>query len=480
MPEAVAVRPARTRTVETKTVEQVPVNEIEGTGLGKPWADWLRERTAEELEITEVSIYRYEPAAMKGFLEKLGGFNNPTRCEPIDEGWIASRYGGGTYGVKIYSKDGKSSFDRNVVVAGEPKLSAREKAAQAPAAAPASNGDGLGRLVDVLERTIDRLDRQHAPPATAAPQGAKEIIETMAAIEGFREKLHPAPPAPKSPLEDLQVLLTVVDKLKPAPPVESPLQKALLDAVIAQVTQPKKSLIDELEGLGKLLPLIQNFAGGGEKADWKTALITTAAEKIPDVIEGVNKIMGSRVEEAKAITARAEAVARIRATGAAPIQAGPSSVPVGAGNGVQTSAQTAPAEPPPWKPLNVTPIDAHGHAPAAEASPTPADVIPPGSFADTPLAGAQPTPEMYVDAYLKNRIVQLVATHAEPALVVDVIDAMAPEVGAMLSQATESQVRKFITEDPILREMSGLPHYEAFLEDFIAVLHEAPEPTQVH
>ena len=469
MPE-LAVRPARTRTVETKTTEQVPVIEAEGTGLGKPWPEWLRDRTPEEMEITEVSIYRYEPAAMKGFLEKLGGFNNPTRCEAIDEAWIASRYGGGTYGVKIYAKDGKSSFDRNVLVAGEPKLSAREKAAQAPAAAPASNGDGLGRLVDVLERTIDRLDRQHAPPAAAAPSpGAKEIIETMGALEDLRAKINPAPaapPAPKSALDDLDKLLGIVEKLKPAPPPESPLQKTLIDAVVAQIAKPKQTLIEELKGLGELLPLIQNFAGGGDK-DWKSALITTAAEKLPEVIEGVGNIMGKRVEEAKALAVRAEAIARVRAAGlapAAPIPAGPVVV--------QTSAQTPPAEPPPWKPLNVTPID--GHAPAAEASPTiPAEVIPPGQ---------PPAPEFIaaaVDGFLKNRIVQLVATHAEPALVVDVIDAMAPEVGAMLSQATESQVRKFITEDPVLREMAALPHYEAFLADFLEVLHEAPEGVPV-
>jgi hypothetical protein len=465
-----AVRPARMRTVETKTVEEVPVDSPGSQSLGKPWQEWLRDRTPDELAITEVSIYRYEPASMRGFLEKLGGFNNNLPCEAIDEGWIATRYGGGTYGVKIYSKDGKSSFDPKVIVAGEPKLPKSQQAATAPA--PAGD-NGIGRLVDVLERTIDRLDRQHPPAATAAPsQGAKEIIETMSALEELRAKVNPAPPAPKSALEDLGAILQIVDKLKPPPPVESPLQKALLDAVIAQVTIPKKSLIDELEGLGKLLPLIQNFAGGGDKADWKTALITAATEKLPDVIEGVGKVMDKRVSEAQALALREQARAQTMAIarGAAPIPAGP----VPAAPGVQTSAKPAePAEPAPWRPLSVVPIDGH---PATAAPAAPAEVIPPG----VAITDEQARAAAAIDGFLKNRVVQLVAQHAEAGLVVDFIDSASPELGAMLSQATESQIREFIGADPVLAEIKGLPHYEAFLREFLEVLHEESEPARVH
>jgi hypothetical protein len=288
----------------------------------------------------------------------------------------------------------------------------------------------------------------------------------MSALEDLRHKVSPAPPAPKSMLEDLGAILQIVDKLKPPPPVESSLQKALLDAVIAQVTIPKKSLIDELEGLGKLLPLIQNFAGGGDKADWKTALITAATEKLPDVIEGVGKVMDKRVSEAQALALREQARAQTMAIarGTAPIPAGP--VPV------QTSAKPAePAEPAPWRPLSVVPIDGQ---PAAQASP--AEVIPPG----VAIADEQARVAAAIDAYLKNRVVQLVAQHAEAGLVVDFIDSASPELGAMLSQATESQIREFIGADPVLAEIKGLPHYEAFLREFLEVLHEESEPARVH
>jgi hypothetical protein len=458
---------ARTRTVETITKEEIPLTERESQALGKPWPEWLRERTPDQLAITEVMIYRREPPP-GGFLEKLGG-NSGVACEPIDENWIANRYGGGVYGIRIYSKDGKSSYEPALRITGEPKPSPRERAQQAATAPPASNGDnGIGRLVDVLERTIDRLQQHPVTPAAAPSQGAKEIIETMSALEDLRAKVHPAPPtppAPKSALDDIQSILQLVEKLKPAPPQETPFEKAMREAMVAQLTQPKKSLIDELEGLGKLLPLIQNFAGG-EKADWKTALIEKGLERVPEIIDGVGKVMDKRVSEAQALAvrdqARAQAIAIARgsaAAPAAPIPAGP--VPV------QTSAK-APAEPAPWKPLEVVPID-EPLAAAARATP---EVIPPG----TPI---QASPEQYIDAYLKNRIVQLVAQHAEAGLVVDVIDAMAPEVGAMLSQASESHVRDFIGKDPVLREIAELPHYERFLAEFLEVLHEEPETARI-
>jgi hypothetical protein len=478
-----ATKPARMRTVETKTVEEVPIEAPGSQSLGKPWQEWLRDRTPDELAITEVSIYRYEPASMRGFLEKLGGFNNNLPCEAIDEGWIATRYGGGTYGVKIYSKDGKSSFDPKVIVAGEPKVPKSQQAAATPPA-PGDNGESPS-LVDVLERMIERLQHQQTPPpAVGTSQGAKEIIETMSALEDLRHKVNPAPPAPKSALEDLSSILQIVDKLKPPPPpppVESPLQKALLDAVIAQVTQPKKSLIDELEGLGKLLPLIQNFAGGGDKGDWKTALIEKGLERVPDIIDGVGKVMDKRVSEAQALAVREQARAQTMAIARGAAAASP--IPAGPVPGVQTSAKPAePAEPAPWRPLSVVPID--GHPPAAQAPNgdahynvhAPAEVIPPG----VAITDEQARAAAAIDAYLKNRVVQLVAQHAEAALVVDFIDSASPELGAMLSQATESQIQAFISEDPVLKEIEGLPHYRAFLAEFLEVLHEAPEPARVH
>jgi hypothetical protein len=473
MVEAVATAPktARMRQVETKIIEQQPISEGESTGLGMLPLEWLRDQTPEQLADVRVRIYRREPLAMAGFLEALGGGGDELPCIPIDEAWIAARYGGGVYGVKVYSKkDGKGGFDPAVRIAGLPKLSPRERTEPATPTPAASNGDnGIGRLVDVLERTIDRLDRQHPPAATAAPpQGAREIIETMSALEDLRKKVNPEPPAPKSALEDLGAILQIVDKLKPPPPVESPLQKALLDAVIAQVTIPKKSLIDELEGLGKLLPLIQNFAGGGGGTDWKQLLIEKGLDRVPEIIDGVGKVMDKRVNEAQALAAREQARARLVevARGVAPA----SPIPTGPAP-VQTSAKPAePAEPAPWRPLSVVPID--GQSPA-QASP--AEVIPPG----VAITDEQARAAAAIDAYLKNRVVQLVAQHAEAGLVVDFIDSASPELGAMLSQATESQIREFIGADPVLAEIKGLPHYESFLREFLEVLHEESEPARV-
>jgi hypothetical protein len=189
------------------------------------------------------------------------------------------------------------------------------------------------------------------------------------------------------------------------------------------------------------------------------------------VIEGVSKVMSQRVEEAKALAvrdqARVQGIAILRGQGGAIPQPASSAAPAGAApHNVQTSAQAPAAEPAPWQPLKVVPID--GAAPP----PAPAAVAPAEIISEQAAAVA-------IDTFLKNRIVQLVAQQADPGMILDFIDGAAPQIGAMLSQATEADVRKFITQDPILAEIAGLPHYEDFLGEFLDVLHEEPETTRV-
>jgi len=77
-----------------------------------------------------------------------------------------------------------------------------------------------------------------------------------------------------------------------------------------------------------------------------------------------------------------------------------------------------------------------------------------------------------VDRYVKQQIVRLVAEQADPLMVIDVIDGMHPAIGALLSRATEAEVRAFLAADPILAEITRLPHFEPYLADLLAALHE--------
>ena len=80
-----------------------------------------------------------------------------------------------------------------------------------------------------------------------------------------------------------------------------------------------------------------------------------------------------------------------------------------------------------------------------------------------------------MDRYLKQRVVALVAENADPVMLLDMIDGAAPVLAAMLTRATEQQIREFLAGDPQLAEITKLPHFEEYLARLIEVLHEAPE-----
>ena len=121
---ATATAAPRTRRIETKTIDEVPVSGYKP--LDAPWEEFLA-RLADNPDlaaITRVNLYRREPAANRGWLVEVQ--------EPIDEKWIARNFGGGVYDVKIKQKPDISHYERGIVISGEPK------GLQASAAAPAA------------------------------------------------------------------------------------------------------------------------------------------------------------------------------------------------------------------------------------------------------------------------------------------------------------------------------------------------------
>ena len=117
MPEAATA--VRTRNVKTITSEDIEVNGGEHKGLGVPWEEYLAGLTADELAIHDIYVYRKEPVATEGYLTKVH--------EAIDRQWLQDRFGGGVFELTIRSKSGKSHYERNIKIAGEPKLIERER-----------------------------------------------------------------------------------------------------------------------------------------------------------------------------------------------------------------------------------------------------------------------------------------------------------------------------------------------------------------
>ena len=464
----------RTRTVETKITEQQPVAS-RWKPFDMPWQDVCAELTDPALAaITEVSLYRVEPAQMKGFLIKTS--------EPIDETWIARNYGGGVYSVKIYRKPDYSLYERAIPIAGEPK--GPQIAGVAPAAAqPSTNDASMARVIDLLEKTIEKLNERSAPAAPQPSATQDSVVKMLseastAAIKLVADQAKPAPPpapeAPKSPLDSLESILAIVDRLKPKEgglDQELARLKTLKDILMPAGGAQGGSMLEQIKMVSEIVGIFDKMRGdgGGGAVDWKAALVDKLADKLPDVAREVRQIFDARAKETDARARGAAAVAAARAGQAPPAMPGPlpqaRSAPgpvAAAAPGVRPhvvpNASTPAGESPAW----AGPLDLGGSAEAA--APAAAEI------SAEAIREAQ-----IVDRYLKQRVVALVAENADPVMLLDMIDGAAPVLAAMLTRATEQQIREFLAGDPQLAEITKLPHFEEYLARLIEVLHEAPE-----
>lgn len=466
----------RVKTVETRTMEEVPIGE--SGGLGCLPLEYLASCSEDELGIANVRIYRYDAGSPGVFLLKL----DPALR--IDEDWIGTKFGGGTYGVKVYSKGGKSGFDPRVRIdprmygpAKDGPLSTSANGANQSAVAPAptlppANDAVLNRLADILERQNDRIERlfeqRNTPPApTQSDVAQNSVVSVMAeaskaAIGVVAEAAKAAISAPAATPAAANDFDQDLQRLKILKEIAAPPASATPQNPLEQVTQ----FVTLFDALDKFR------GGGGGGRDWKDTLVDKGIERIPDLVDLGKSILAGRSKEAEELRKREEARARF-------------SDNVRALQGQQPRPGTAPgqpaaAAPPPGEsvaPLRVVPIDFQpGAAPAAPesaaAAPLNPEIIPPIKE----VTQSQEQVNM-IQEWFKRRVVQLVAEGDEPAAVLDFIDRVDPVVGAIITKSTEKQIRAFLAADPILVEITRLPNYEAFLRGLLLELRdEGDEP----
>lgn len=453
---------ARTKTVETRTLEEVPVGE--GGGLGCLPLEYLAQCTEEELAIANVRVYRYDAGTPGIFLVKL----DP--AQRIDEDWIGQKFGGGTYGVKVYSKGGKSGFDRGVRIdprvygpAKDGPLSTSANGNGSPPAAPPppANDAVMNRLIDAMERQSDRIERlfeqRAAPPA--APAAEQSVVAVMAeaskaaigvVAEAAKQAIG-AGSAREAPKEnsfdqDLQ-------RLKILKEIAAPAQAAPVPNAVEQVAQ-----------LATLIEAVRKLGGEGGGTDWKTALVDKGLDHIPELVDLGKSIMAGQNKQAEELRKREEA-RRVNLETIGRLQRQPlPNAPPAAGQPSAANAPAAPAEanPNPVSPLRVVSFET---PPAAQApEPVQPEIIPPNLPANAQEQAAM------IQEFFKHRVVQLVAEGDEPAAVLDFIDRADPVIGAILTKASEKQIREFLAKDPILVEITRLPNYEAFLRGLLLEL----------
>ena len=463
--------PPRTRLVETKITEQVPASETQG--LGMPCLEYLETLPDEELFHTTVKVYRMEPAGSNGFIERL------QPAQRIDEAWIQSRHGGGVFAIQVKNKNGKSGYDRNIRIVGEPKpVPMTAASSAAPVAAAPNPDDAYRRMSELLDKMFDRFSTlqtsANAPSNASVAQDS--VIEIMSsAAKKAVDLVGGEKRESRSAAGELTELLTLMEKLKPE---RDPLDAQLREAFIKRLTEPSappasNDPIEQITRLGSLMEVIDKLRGeGGGKGDWKTAIIEKVAEAIPTIAETVKASMDARAREATAMASarksQADAITAVRQ-----LQRPGTQLPQPAAPAPVAATADAPAG---VSPLRVVPIE-EGYA-SRPGSPSSADLDAVAEEEKIRQAGTVVIEEdsAMIEKWFKKRVVQLIAENADPVMLIDFIDGANPALGAMLGKFSPAQIRGYMLADPILKEATKLLNFEDFLLELVAVLRDSGQP----
>lgn len=439
----------RVRTVETKTTEEQPITG--STGLGMPWHEFLATAEDDELEITTLKIYRVEPpGTSSGFIEKITG----EALRDVDEDWIKARHGGGVYALGVRVKNGKSAYERGVRIQGDPKLPSTTAATTAPASA---GNDSQGKLMDLLERTIERLENRTATPTNGVAQDAsiKLVAEGASqAIKLVTDQIGGRPALAEDGFEK-QLRQVMLERLLHPPKEQTITEKLAELKMLRDLVQPAggaagKSLVEqvtELKTAAEALGLTTAAAGGGKMGLMELGAL--ALEKGPEILAKMQEISADRASVARDQRLRTEAAASVVRRGPPPP---PAALPTSAMPPAAPPAR-APAGPAPPSGLRMTPLG---------DEPLPA-----------PAAPAEAAPDAAIDteapafvAHVKRRVVELIEEGSDGATIVDFLYGNKQfAMLEMLQKASPAQITTALAMDPVLGRATRHADWPALLQE---------------
>ncbi len=442
----------RIRKVRTITETEENDNEKKTRGLEMPWQEYLATLSAEDLAIHDIYIYRKEPVPISGYLAKVH--------ECIDDQWLSDRFGGGTYDLVIRSLGlGISAWERGVKIVGEPKLTDKEKPASNPVQVlPSSGADASNqRLVDLLEKTIERLSNLQQPTPTTPNPAQDSVLEVMSAaakrgieIAGGGGANTPA----ANPLMDKVLMMVLERGLNPPAPETFEQQltklKTLRDIIAPSVPGSTGSLAEQLEGISKIGEMMGWKGGGGGGGKWYEDVLRTLAEKAPEIFEKIREVSQDRVQVEHARLRRTEVAAAAAAQGAGGRQ------PVLPST--QTPAPSSAAVPVQAGPGGIRMAGMNGGTPGTQSA--------------APPTGAIDTESEAFQLHMKQAIVRIFNEGGDGGFIVDFL--MANNQGRfveMLGRFSTEQISSYFKADPVLSLIASD-------EEWPAVLAEAQEYIQ--
>lgn len=400
-----------------------------------PAEDWQGHR--------QIRLMRTTATGHNELLEKI--------YEPIDDGWVQAKYGGGQYQVFLENERAKIISSHRFTIAGDPKAGNPPTPAAAPAAA--SGAQSTADLVVVLHKLLGVLDARQqpaAPPATVTPSPIADTIK--AAAEAVRQ-LTPGASAEDNLLTKL--LNKFLDKMGAA----DPLQAKLVDAMVTRLLATQETNL--LGQVDTLLSIADKLGGGPRHAPSMGVML---AEKAPEILDKATGLL----EKARDIAERNRQANQYRYAAAVALAGTQPGRPGMAGPTGTTALSPLPGP--------LTPATSQAAATHVGYGPTvvPLDVVPlsPVPTVDAPAAapatvGAGPADNPQLLAFAKGRVVDAMAHGDSGGCIIDFLHVLDDRLVEQMEGATVEQLRLFFGSDPILAKALELPACERVLEEIV-------------
>jgi len=377
--------------------------------------------------------------------------------EPINMEFFKAKYGGGKFRC-ILCENGKYKTTHEFDIEGKPiyDLTRENPNGISP---QTSSGDKSTELLQQFVGVL-RDELKNAREANSGnPAGNDRIIEMLTnASDKAIEIVTKQAPAHQDQTAQLATLVGIVKQMMPAPQESgllallTPLLKPLLEKLMAPV-DPLAQITTFLAIFEKI-DTLRGTAGGGDSKpkDWKAMLAEGAVQRGPEILKELRETL--QVGRDAATERRIAAEANARSMEIARQMPQPGQPAIAPTNGAQPAASVMPAA----GPLRVVPIS--DAMPADMPAPKP---VTPATPAPTAAPGLSSQDTDAVAAFMKNKIVAMIADDREAEDIVDFVDDVDPSVNDLLAQFSPDLVTSFLAQDSILSRATRLPNWNQFL-----------------
>lgn len=377
---------------------------------------------------TDYMIYVYRddpPGRLSGYIAKL--------TESIEREDFAQRFGGYKYRLML-NKNGKMVAATTHNVALPPKAIGSMDPAMLGSAGSFLQGGGTGMDQTALIQFADII-RQQVEKQNPADKNTIELL--MNASKSAMDIMKTQTPNP------MDTVRLVMEMMRQNAKPEDETTKLLMGKIIEKAFTPaENSVATQIESVLKIAEALGMRPGGGSRGP---DLGTMFVSKIPDLISGAVTLM----TKYQAIVENNRRIAEMQRLPANHNLA-PGSIPVQPQPAPQPAAAAPPAT---FTPLEREPIGAAA-AEIATAPGMPQD--------DDPVFFER----------MKQKVVQNIMMGVPAESIIDYISIESPVLITVLREANEEQLKKFFTDDAVLRQAANFAGFDQVIRNAVSYMRD--------